>query len=212
MNQRVPIEPVSKAMYFGVYLGCSILGGILMAIAMFAIIGSAAASESGNFDSTASGAIAGVGVVFMILAMGLLLAGSVILFVLYYKMWTAIQDGYARTTPGKAIGFMFIPLFNIYWMFQAIWGYSKDYNEYLLRYSIPAKPLSEGLFLAGCILPLLGWIPFVGSLIGIANFVIFIMIVNSICNSINALAYAQPQAVIAEPGYAPPQELLQPEI
>ena len=58
-------------------------------------------------------------------------------------MWAAIQDGYARTTPGKAIGFMFIPFFNIYWMFQAIWGYSKDYNNFsngmLLRQNLYPK-------------------------------------------------------------------------
>jgi len=210
MNQRGLVEPVSKAFYFGIYLGGSILGGILIAIAMFAIIGGAAASESGDLNPTAGGTIAGAGVLVLLLAVACFLASSIVLFVLYYKMWTAIQDGCARTTPGKAVGFMFIPFFNIYWMFQAIWGYSKDYNEFLRRHAIAAKPLSEELFLAACIVPWLGIIPFVGWLASIANFVIFIIIVNSICNSINALAYAQPQAVIAEPGYDPPQEPLQP--
>ena len=206
MNQRVPVQPVSKAFYFGIYLGGSILGGILIAIAMFAFIGSAVASENGNLDSTATGVIAGAGVLVLLLAIACFLASSIVLFVLYYKMWAAIQDGHARTTPGIAIGFMFIPLFNIYWMFQAIWGYSKDYNEYLRRYSIQAKPLPEGLFLTGCILPLLGWLPFVGSIIGIANFVIFIIIVNAICYSINALANTQPKTAVLEAGYVSPQE------
>lgn len=194
MDQRRPVQPVSKAFYFGIYLGGAVVGGILMALAMFAIVGGAAASESGDFDSSASGAIAGVGALVMILAAVCLLASSIVVLVLYYKMWAAIQDGYARTSPGKAVGFMFIPLFNLYWMFQAIWGYSKDYNEYLRRYSIPAKPLPEALFLTACILPLVGWLPFVGALIGIANLIIFIIIVNSICDSINALAHTQPQA------------------
>ena len=210
MNQRVPVQPVSKAFYFGIYLGGSILGGILMAIAMFAFIGSAAASENGNLDSTATGVIAGAGVLVLLLAIACFLASSIVLFVLYYKMWNAIQDGYARTTPGKAIGFMFIPFFNIYWMFQAIWGYSKDYNEYLRRYSIPTKPLSEGLFLAACIVPWLGMIPLVGWLACIANLIIFIIVVNAICDSINALAYIQPQATIVEPEYDALQEPHQP--
>ncbi|RKY06205.1 MAG: hypothetical protein DRP56_07835 [Planctomycetota bacterium] len=207
MNQRGPVEPISKAFYFGIYLGGAILGGILMAIAMFAIIGGAAASESGDFDPAAGGAIAGAGVLVLLLAIACLLASSIVLFVLYYKMWNAIQDGYARTTPGKAVGFMFIPFFNIYWMFQAIWGYSKDYNEFLRRHAIAAKPLSEGLFLAACIVPWLGIIPFVGWLASIANLVIFIIIVNAICDSINALAYIQPQAAILEPEYDAQQEL-----
>ena len=206
MNQRDSVQPVSKAFYFGIYLGGAILGGILMVIAMFAFIGGAAASESGDLDSAASGAIAGVGVLVLLLAIACFLASSIILFVLYYKMWAAIQDGYARTTPGKAIGFMFIPFFNIYWMFQAIWGYSKDYNEFLRRHAIAAKPLSEGLFLAACIVPWLGIIPFVGWLASIANLIIFIIVVNAICDSINALAYIQPQTAVLEAGYASPHE------
>jgi hypothetical protein len=210
MNQKAPVQSVSKGFYLGIYLGGAVLGGIMMAIGMFAIIGGAAASESGDIDPTAGGAIAGGGVLLMVLATLILLASSIVLFVLYYKMWVAIQDGYARTTPGKAVGFMFIPLFNIYWVFQALWGYSKDYNEYLQRYSIPAKPLSEGLFLTACILPLLGWLPFAGGLIGIANFIICIIIVNSICDSINALAYAPPQTAVLQAEYASPQEPLRP--
>ena len=210
MNQRVPVQPVSKAFYFGIYLGGSILGGILIAIAMFAFIGSAVASENGNLDSTATGVIAGAGVLVLLLAIACFLASSIVLFVLYYKMWAAIQDGHALTTPGIAVGFMFIPLFNIYWMFQAIWGYSKDYNEFLRRHAIATKPLSEGLFLAACIVPWLVIIPFVGWLAGIANLIIFIIVVNSICDSINALAYIQPQAAILEPEYGTPQEPLQP--
>lgn len=203
MNQKISVAPVSKAFYFGTYLGGSILGGILMAFGMFAIIGGAAASESGDIDSAAVGAITGGGLLVMLLGLVCLIACGIVVLILYYKMWAAIQDGHARTTPGKAVGFMFIPLFNLYWMFQAIWGYSKDYNEYLRRYSIPAKPLPEGLFLTACILPLLGWIPFVGSLVSIANLIILIIIVNFICNSINALATTQPQQATVVPEMNP---------
>ena len=54
--------------------------------------------------------------------------GITIFCVFWYKVWVSIQDGHARTTPGKAIGFMFIPFFNGYWLFQSIWGFAKDYN------------------------------------------------------------------------------------
>ncbi len=209
MNLRAPVEPVSKALYLGFYLGGSFLGGILMVIAIVAMAGGAAAADSGEIDSGAGAAIAGVGVFIMILAMALLITGFVFLYVLYYKMWAAIQDGYARTTPGKAIGFMFIPLFNIYWIFQAVWGYSKDYNIYLRRHEIQAEPLSEVLFLWVCIVPFLGFIPFVGWLANIAALVLNIMVVNSVCNGINALAYA-PQAPVSESEYASPAEPLQP--
>jgi hypothetical protein len=95
MNQIFPVQPVSKGFYFGIYLGCSIVGGILLTIALFAIIGGVAASENSNLDSTASGLIAGAGILVLLLGIACLLTSSIILFVLYYKMWAAIQDGNA---------------------------------------------------------------------------------------------------------------------
>ena len=52
-------------------------------------------------------------------------------FLMLWKMWSSIQDGRARTTPGKAIGFMLIPFFNIYWIFQVWGGFTTDYNNFL---------------------------------------------------------------------------------
>ena len=31
-------------------------------------------------------------------------------------------------TPGKAVGFLFIPVFGLYWMFVSIWGLGKVFN------------------------------------------------------------------------------------
>jgi hypothetical protein len=51
--------------------------------------------------------------------------------VLIHKMWKAIPQSAARTTPGKAVGYLFIPVFNLYWWFQAVWGWSQDWNSYV---------------------------------------------------------------------------------
>lgn len=60
---------------------------------------------------------------------------SVVLeYILLYKYWNIIQDGYASTTAAKAVGFMFIPLFNYYWIFRAFWGLAKDLNRYIDRH------------------------------------------------------------------------------
>ena len=39
--------------------------------------------------------------------------GGVVNVVLWYKAWAALQDGHARTTPGKAVGLLFIPFFTV---------------------------------------------------------------------------------------------------
>lgn len=123
---------------------------------------------------------------FALAALALLYA-EILGLVFCYKMWASIQDGHARTSPGKAIGFLFIPLFNVYWVFQVIWGFSKDYNAYVDRYAINTKKLAEGLFLACCILPFTAWIPFLGIATGVAYLVVFMIVVSQVCDVVNAL-------------------------
>ena len=112
-------------------------------------------SKSFYVGSIIGGSVLGGIMVGMQVWFGYLLSvySIVISLVLLYKVWAAIQDGHARTTPGKAVGYMFIPFFQLYWLFQAYWGYAKDYNSYISRHGISTSRLSEGLFLYYCILP-----------------------------------------------------------
>jgi hypothetical protein len=87
------------------------------------------------------------------------LVSGITMMVFLYKMWSAINDGVTRPTPGAAIGFLFIPFFSIYWIFIAWPGYATAYNAYLQRHGIRAAPLSMGFIL--CTI-LLGWVPIVG--------------------------------------------------
>ena len=73
--------------------------------------------------------------------------GAIANYIFIYKQWKAINDGQARTTPGKAIGLLFIPLFNIYWILNIFFGWPTDYNKYLKRYGIQAPELSQGLWI-----------------------------------------------------------------
>ena len=116
----------------------------------------------------------------------------IVLCIFLYKVWSAIQDGKARTTPGKAVGFLFIPIYNIYWMFQAILGFAKDYNAYIERHGIKAPKLSEGLFLALCIFNLVEGaaqsMPVaIGISVLIVSFILGLMTINSACNAVNRL-------------------------
>ena len=53
-----------------------------------------------------------------------------------HKLWSLIPTHKARTTPGKAIGFLFIPLFSLYWLFVAIYGLAKALNTETGRRSV----------------------------------------------------------------------------
>lgn len=66
-----------------------------------------------------------------------ILINMVLSLVLLYKYWEIIQDGYASTSPAKAVGFLFIPVFNIYWTFRTYWHLSKDLNRY--QHALPPE-------------------------------------------------------------------------
>jgi hypothetical protein len=108
--------------------------------------------------------------------------------VLLYKGWTAINDGQARTTPGMAVGFMFIPLFNLYWMFMAIYGWAQDYNKYIARYQLQVQPMPEGLFL---MMPIFQLVFYPAAL------VMLFLVTSKMCDGINAIADAPQQALPA---------------
>ena len=76
---------------------------------------------------------------FVILSVIPFLVLSVMHLVEVYRMWNAIDDGQTRMTAGKALGFLFIPFFSLYWIFQVWGGFPTDYNGYVNRHNLQNK-------------------------------------------------------------------------
>ena len=72
---------------------------------------------------------------------------TAIRFVLYYKMWAAIQDGHARTSPAKAVGLLLVPVLNIFWAIYMFVGFAADFNSFAGRHSLQTDRLSKGLLI-----------------------------------------------------------------
>ena len=53
-----------------------------------------------------------------------------------HKLWSLIPTHKARTTPGKAVGFLFIPLFSLYWTFVAFYCLARELNAETGRKSV----------------------------------------------------------------------------
>ncbi|MBQ9344793.1 MAG: hypothetical protein IJT88_06230 [Kiritimatiellae bacterium] len=53
--------------------------------------------------------------------------------ILHYKCWEAMPVDFARTTPAKALGYLFIPFFNLYWRFPSIGGLGGDCGAFALN-------------------------------------------------------------------------------
>ncbi len=127
-----------------------------------------------------------VGVLIFLSIAPFLITQIILTFVVIYKMWSSIQGGRAtRTTAGKAVGFLFIPFFNLYWLFQVWGGFPTDYNRYLEEYSLPIPKLSNGLYIA---YPILTLIPLLGILLAP---IVFIIVIAKTCNAVNRLADAK---------------------
>ncbi len=122
-----------------------------------------------------------------------LLSGFLIMRVVY-KLWMVIQSGNARTSPEAAIALLFIPFFNLYWVFVAYWGLAKDYNSFAREKNLPLPVLSESLALAVCILILLSLIPVLGFVFFLINIVLQLIFVASIIQCHNRLVDARKTA------------------
>ena len=136
---------------------------------------------------------------FDILSSVSLLSTSIVFLIILYKAWAAIQDGQTRISPLKAVGFIFIPIFNFYWIFRAVWGFAKEYNIYNRRHSHDLPALSENLFLVFTILLLASGFferifefkSMVVSWNGVYLFYGF-KVVTAMCDSVNRLADIPP--------------------
>lgn len=176
---------LSKGLYVGTYSAW--IASIIVAGILTAILEQNKGSQSGLFVFAAV-----VNTILGLASFGLTIAAIALWLMLFYKAWQAIQDGHARTTPGKAIGFLFIPFYLAYWMFVCIWGFAKDYNAYIERHGIETKRLPSGFFLFNVIVRCLWIIPVVNVIAILATLILNIPMMWMMCNAVNALPESTP--------------------
>ena len=73
---------------------------------------------------------------------------SIVFFcMLLYRYWNLIPRDQTSMTSGKAVGFLFIPFFGLYWSFESVWGLGKQFQS-LTNYG---KGKLESMSLVFCI-------------------------------------------------------------
>ena len=110
-----------------------------------------------------------------------ILVASILNLITLYRAWACLRHSTPRTTPGLAVGFLFIPLFNLYWFFQAYYGLAKDWNRIMSQHPNLARMprISEGLALTYCI----------GTFIPPLSIICWFPLMSQITTAINAMAY-----------------------
>jgi len=185
------MKRLPKGFYLGSIIGGEVGGGILLLIGLVVFVIALITAGAFSDDFYDFGGInistLAIGIVLIVLGYAAILFGAVIWFILIYRAWEAIQNGNARTTPGKAVGFLFIPFFNLYWIFMVWYGFAQDYNRYIEHEAISARKLEESLFLVFCILYVCSCIPYIGSLATLGALAILIISANAVIDAVNAL-------------------------
>jgi hypothetical protein len=131
-----------------------------------------------------------------------LIASVALASILLYKVWNLIQDGHARTSPEKAVGFLFIPFFNFYWMFVALYGLTVDLGRYPRRHGGPFDMMlpSPRLALVVCIFFICTFVPFLQMVTLLPALGAFIILMTSVKNAAVTIVGAR------HPAEPPPEE------
>jgi hypothetical protein len=131
---------------------------------------------------------------WMLLLLPFAILGIVFICMLHHKCWSTLPERFRFTTPGKAVGYLFIPFYNFYWAFitwpklsdgLACWEKSTgshattDTKSLAVAYAV--------LFVSGLSIDLIPGMELIGLLTGVADLVIFILYYKQVVAAMNAL-------------------------
>lgn len=132
----------------------------------------------------------------LVLAILFAVASGVIVLRLLFMGWKSIQNTeHARTTPGKAVGYLFIPIFNLYWIWVAYQGLVTDLNKALsdhyTKNQFPESSKSyipDALGILICICFCLSFIPVVNICAGILQIIFVSLFICYVATAINDMS------------------------
>lgn len=93
---------------------------------------------------------------------GIITVVYIVFFMLWhYHNWELIDADLRKTTPGRAVGFLFIPFYNLYWIFVSFLWLWEGLNEMGKRYkSKDWLEMQVGVPIAFAVLVILSAVPF----------------------------------------------------
>ncbi len=127
------------------------------------------------------------GIIFILIASILMIITFVLFYVILYRLWKFIISKEMELgiipsiqSAGQAVGFLFIPLFNFYWLFKGLGKLPFEINLVAKKYNVD-RTVQDNLGYIIATLSLIGLIPFVGYATGAINVLILLPIFISRC-------------------------------
>jgi hypothetical protein len=104
-----------------------------------------------------------------------------------YRAWATLSRAGATVSPGMAVGLLFVPFFNAYWIFRTFHGFAREWNYLTHQYEDTRRgpKMSEGLFLTFSIAALI---------LQPLNLILIFPVMSSMCTAINFMARRPLQA------------------
>ena len=138
-----------------------------------------------------SGAVPAWGFPFAWLAWHVLalVAAYVAWGLLHHACWTALPGPYRETTPGKAAGLLFVPIFNFYWVFVSFGRLADGFNA--LGDTRPdlgfrnARELATAKAISFVAVWTIGWLPGFASAVCIIDAVLFVLYYRAVAFNAN---------------------------
>ncbi len=149
MPERRPTKGINPRIFAG-----ALWGGILFEVVLVIVSEIVWPGPDGSAPD-----VVGPAALISLLALGF---AQVYWLICLHRCWSALWASTARTTPRRAVGFLFIPFFNIYWQFVAIKGLAEDANKFLANRRIRHHGIDTGLSNWLCILNIVSIVPCVG--------------------------------------------------
>lgn len=124
------------------------IGGIYVASVILLVLGLVIGGVTSlvSAEIMPEGLLVGGAVIASVAYIQFLVVHIIVMFYILFKMWDSIQDGVSTST-GKAIGFLFIPIFSIYWIFKAWGGFPAEYNEFIERHQLNVPRLDSQVYM-----------------------------------------------------------------
>lgn len=126
-----------------------------------------------------------------LLALPLIILMIVFEAILHYQCWKALPERFRATTPGKAVGYLFIPFYNFYWAFVSYPKLAEGLVEWQKSVGKPTVTDARSLAMTYAIIFVcsmtVGLIPRFNILIVIGELVVFIIFYRQIVTAINEM-------------------------
>jgi tRNA A-37 threonylcarbamoyl transferase component Bud32 len=108
--------------------------------------------------------------------------------ILHYRCWQVLPSKHRATSPGKALGFLFIPFFNFYWAFVSFPKLADGYNALRREKGQAPDPVMKVLGVAYAVHFIIcwtiAWYPLIGLGACIIETVLFLLFYQRVVNSV----------------------------